>query len=491
MFPAHDAAARRRNRTLSKAVVQQHSDMISSISMGFVVASRANAGAQMFDRLLLFFGLLILSATLVQAQPSARRPMPEGCQASAGDTLAELEKRRQALERDIARQTAEMERVSKSKDGKAGGGADARAKDLRLRQEDLLDVLFRMECVRTAGPEAPSRSPFKRPQDIIEITTYYATNRKPTGGTEPTKFYGGVFGPALQYGRAVVSIPPTHTPGKLELPSLWKLERGSDASKHFVLQTVTPLNGDAGRREMAQRLSGMSSKALLIFVHGYNMGFAEAAVRTAQMAHDLNFPGLPFFYSWPSANHVRSYWQDEEIARLSEGTFEQLIDELSQLPATDIYIVAHSMGNRVVGHALQARADKGKPTKNLRELLLAAADINADVFRTVIAPKLAAMQGTRTTVYASSSDFALKASRIMHGFRRLGDTAGGVVIYPGIETIDASAETAPLRDFGHFYVVDSPSVIRDIRSIIEKKMPAKLRGLAEMGTSPNIYWRLP
>jgi esterase/lipase superfamily enzyme len=104
------------------------------------------------------------------------------------------------------------------------------------------------------------------------------------------------------------------------------------------------------------------------------------------------------------------------MARLSEGVFEQLIDEISQLPATDIYVVAHSMGNRIVGHALQARADKGKATKNLRELLLAAPDINADVFRSVIAPKLAAMQGTRTTVYASSSDIALKASKLVHGF---------------------------------------------------------------------------
>ena len=235
----------------------------------------------------------------------------------------------------------------------------------------------------------------------------------------------------------------------------------------------------------------MSSKALLIFVHGYNMGFAEAALRTAQMAHDLNFPGMAFFYSWPSVNRIRSYWQDEEIARLSEGVFEQLIDELSQLPATDIYIVAHSMGNRIVGHALQARADKGKETKNLKELLLAAADINADVFRTIIAPKLAAMQGTRTTLYASSSDIALKASKVMHGFRRAGETTGGVVIYPGIETIDASSASAALRGFGHFYVVDSPSVMKDIRSIIERRGPAKMRGLSEVGTSPNVHWRLP
>ena len=179
----------------------------------------------MFDRQLLFFGLLCLGATLAQAQPSPRRPMPEACQTSSAYALPELEKRRQTLERDISRQTTEVERVSKIKDGKAGGsGADARTKDLRenlrLRQEDLLEVLFRIECVRAAGemPEPPSRAPFKRPgpaKDALEVTTYYATNRKQTGGTEPAKFYEGVFEPTLHYGRAVVSIPPTHTPGKL------------------------------------------------------------------------------------------------------------------------------------------------------------------------------------------------------------------------------------------------------------------------------------
>ena len=458
-----------------------------------VVAQDRVCGAQMFGRLLLSLSALGVGTALAYAQPSPQRPLPEACQAASAEALPELEKRRQSLERDVARQTAAVERTSKDKEGRSG--ADARAKELhqglRARQEDLLEVLFRIECIR-AQPEPESRSPFKRrPSDAIEVTTYYATNRKQTGSAEPAKVYGGVFESTLHYGRAVVSIPPNHAPGKLELPSLWKVERNVDPTKHFVLKAVIPLSADAELKEMAQRLSGMSSKALLIFVHGYNMGFAEAALRTAQMAHDLNFPGMAFFYSWPSVNRIRSYWQDEEIARLSEGVFEQLIDELSQLPATDIYIVAHSMGNRIVGHALQARADKGKETKNLKELLLAAADINADVFRTIIAPKLAAMQGTRTTLYASSSDIALKASKVMHGFRRAGETTGGVVIYPGIETIDASSASAALRGFGHFYVVDSPSVMKDIRSIIERRGPAKMRGLSEVGTSPNVHWRLP
>jgi len=459
----------------------------------------------MSGRLPLFFIALVLGVTPAWAQPSPRWPIPEACRMDSAGALPELEKRKLSLERDVARQSVAVEGISKRKDGKAGADADARAKglrqNLREKQEELLEILFRIECVRAedleSTPGAPSRNPFKRPpppgqgKDVIEVTTYYATNRKPTGGAEPAKVYGAGIESTLQYGRAIVSIPPNHIPGNLELPSLWKLERGVDPSKHFILKAVIPLGADAGRKEMAERLQAMSSKALLIFVHGFNMGFPEAALRTAQMAHDLKFPGIAFFYSWPSANQIRSYWQDEEIARLSESVFEQLIDELSQLPVTDIYIVAHSMGNRIVGHALQARMDKGKQTKNLKELLLAAPDINAEVFRAVIAPKLAAMQGTRTTIYASSSDIALKASKVVHGFRRVGETSGGVVTYPGIETVDASSASPSLRGYGHLYVVDSRSVINDVKSIIERKGTAKLRGLREIGALPNVHWRLP
>jgi esterase/lipase superfamily enzyme len=61
------------------------------------------------------------------------------------------------------------------------------------------------------------------------------------------------------------------------------------------------------------------------------------------------------------------------------------------------------MGSHIVSQALKSRVERGKSTGHLSELLLAAPDINAQLFRTTIAPRLAAMQGTRTTVYASSS----------------------------------------------------------------------------------------
>jgi esterase/lipase superfamily enzyme len=329
------------------------------------------------------------------------------------------------------------------------------------------------------------------PLQLLEVTTYYATNRKQGASAEPANLYGPQLDSTFRYGRATITIPPTHTPGNLEMPSLWKLEREADPNKHFLLKSVVPLEADAARREMAEKLQGMSAKSLLLFVHGYNTSFAEAALRTAQLAHDLRFPGMAFFYSWPSAGSALSYWQDEETAQLSEGIFEDLLGELTRLPVTDIYIVAHSMGNRIVTSALRSRVDKKEPTKQLRELLLAAPDINAELFRTVIAPKLAAMQGTRTTVYASSSDLALKASKIVHGFQRVGDTIGGVFVYPRFDTIDASGASTMTRAFGHSYLMDSASVLKDIQAIIQQRIAAKQRGLVEMGAAPNAYWRLP
>jgi esterase/lipase superfamily enzyme len=446
-----------------------------------------------------------LIAALVFGIGAARaQTLPASCPPPSAIPLVELEKRKQALERDVALKSA-AERL-----GSAGRTKDLES-DLRKTREQLLDVLFRIECerdrvqvppatglTRGAAPP-PSPSPERRtravptaPQQpqLLEITTYYATNRKQSASAEPVKFYGPQLESTFRYGRATITIPPTHTPGNLEMPTLWKLEREADPNKHFVLKAVVPLGADAARAEMSEKLQGMSTKSVLLFVHGYNTNFAEAALRTAQLAHDLRFPGMAFFYSWPSAGSALSYWQDEETAQLSESIFEQLLGELTRLPVTDIYIVAHSMGNRIVTGALKSRVDKKESTKQIRELLLAAPDINAELFRTVIAPRLAAMQGTRTTIYASSSDLALRASKIVHGFQRVGDTIGGVFVFPRFDTIDASGASTVTRSYGHSYLMDSSSVLKDIQALIQQRVAAKQRGLLEMGAAPNSYWRL-
>ena len=295
----------------------------------------------------------------------------------------------------------------------------------------------------------------------------------------------------MEYGRAIVSIPINHSPGNLELPNLWKLERRADPNKHFIVKSVSPLHGDAALKEMSEALQRSAGKALLIFVHGYNTSFDEAAMRTAQLVYDVKFPGVPLFFSWPSADRATSYFHDADAAELSEGRFEQLLEQLSHLPPTDIYVIAHSMGNRIVTKSIRARIEKGQDTSRLKELLLAAPDISADLFRTVIAPRLAQMQGTRTTVYASSNDLALRASSLLHQYTRVGETSPTVFVYPRIETIDASGVSLVNRGYGHTYIMDSAAVLNDIRLLLQRRVPAKDRGLSEVGRVPNLYWKFP
>jgi len=494
-------------------------------------------------------GLTWLLVCVFGSAPSLAQPGPlrDYCKAAANETNQSLESRRKEIEAKLATLQERMAQAGPLKRGPLDT-------ELRKAQEDLLELVFAADCLRlkalpplppppplasaerklapppmtnrglspppppTPAAAAPpvAASPSAMPPassadrampplgsggpmivksataDAVEIVTYYATNRKPgAANAPPSEAYANERGGTLAFGRVVVSIPRTHTPGTIEQPQLWKFERSPDPNKHFVLKSVTALETDAARAEIAGRLGQASNKSMLVFVHGYNSAFEDAALRTAQLAYDLQFPGIPFFYSWPSANRVRAYLQDEETARLSEGVFETVLRELSALPVQSIYIVAHSMGNRVVGHGLQRYVNAGGKTERIKELLLAAPDINAEIFKDEIQPRLAQMRGTRTTIYASSSDVALIASKVVHGFRRVGESSGGVFVFKGMDTVDASNASPSLRNLGHSYLVDSASVIKDLHAIIASKLAARARGLQPMGKEPEVYWQLP
>jgi esterase/lipase superfamily enzyme len=485
----------------------------------------------MLTRILLTLAAVGISGGMASSQPAAELGLPAPCRTKAAGDLPALETRKERLERQIAKARATKPAPEEEADPKTP------TKTLSKTQAALLDVLFQIQChnmrqqvaaQETTGAEpstesapakrAPKRRAVVTPPDasggaaepaalppppparraaradtdagnVIEVTTYFATNRGLSGKSAPASHYTAEVSP-VSYGRALVTIPRAHTPGSLELPSIWRLQLQPDPKRHFTLKSVNPLALDEARAEMAKRLGETSSKAILVYVHGYNMSFAETAMRTAQLAHDLDFPGLPFFFSWPSLAQVTGYLRDAESAQLSEEAFDQVLDDLARLPTGEVYVIAHSMGSRLVSQALRSRVDKGKSTARLRELLLAAPDINADLFRKAIAPRLKAMQGTQTTVYASSSDLALMASKAVHGYRRVGETAGGVFVYPGFDTVDASAASLAVRAFGHSYLTDSAAVLEDIKALLRSKLSAKARGLAEAGTLPDVYWSL-
>ena len=325
---------------------------------------RARAVGGAHDRLgvaLRLISLVSLALALfvgaAHAQPLALpNNTPEQCSIQAGETLSKLEARQKALERDISASTGAGKKVCPRLSKAAAQKA----------QEDLLEIVFRIDCLkRAAAGQVVTRRGYgpdkSKADDIVEVALYFATDRQPTSSTDPAGMYASESDSKLHYGQAVVSIPLTHTVGNIELPSLWKLERNADPKKHFVLKSVAQLPTEAALKAMAEQVNSIASKTLLVFVHGYYTSFADAALRTAQLSHDLKFQGLTLFYSWPSAGLLRGYWQDEEAARLSERTFEQMLDDLAKLPFSDIYVVAHSMGTG--SWAMRCRAGRRRASR--------------------------------------------------------------------------------------------------------------------------------
>ncbi|SIT56157.1 conserved exported hypothetical protein [Mesorhizobium prunaredense] len=375
-------------------------------------------------------------------------------------------------------------RIAKLSDGSEKSALDKQLKDI---QEQLLDLVFEQECTRSDLTIQVLRGPSDPATKWIEITTYFATNRKPTGSTTPEDFFGAERTSDNQFGKTIVSIPTARKAGELNLPSLWRFELSPDPSKHFVFKQVVPLDSAIAISEIGKELAKKSS--LLVFVHGYNVSFADAALRTAQLAHDLSFPGTAVFFSWPSAGTTKGYWHDEETVQLSETAFDSFLDKIAGLGASEVFLVAHSMGNRLVMSVLEDRASKGKTIPNLRELMLAAPDINAEIFREKIVPGLAALD-VHKTIYASSSDVALRASKVVHDYRRVGETAGGVQTFTGFETVDATSVAPVVRSFGHSYVVDSTKVLGDMADTFYLHFNADQRSLPKEGTPPDNWWVL-
>lgn len=144
---------------------------------------------------------------------------------------------------------------------------------------------------------------------------------------------------------------------------------------------------------------------------------------------------------------------------------KRFLGEVTQYTdAEDIYLIGHSMGNRaLVGAVEDILSEQPSIKSKLREIILAAPDIDADVFVRDIAPQITFSPST-ITLYASSEDKALAYSKRFNGNRRAGDTTDGPVIVEGIDTIDATGtDTSFLR---HSYFGNSKSIIADMFYVI-------------------------
>ncbi len=291
---------------------------------------------------------------------------------------------------------------------------------------------------------------------------FYATNRgvAATSETTPARF-GKTVGD-LTYGVCVVNIPvEQHIQGKLEVPNWWN---SRDPAKYFLVESVEPLDVAAFRERM-------SSNDILLFVHGYNTNFSFAVLRTAQLVHDLAFPGQGLAFSWPSAGGLTGYSHDEKAAQASVPALVKLFADLQATVNNDarsrkVHIIAHSMGNRVLLQAMRYfELQQGAPAteKLFGQVALAAPDVNGSLFGALI-PSLV-RQADHVTLYYCEADQALQASRELHKDMPVGL---GPCFAEGVDTINADAVNTDV--IGHGYYASAHELLVDLRLYVLNRL---------------------
>jgi len=323
---------------------------------------------------------------------------------------------------------------------------------------------------------------------------YFATDRTPGAPGAPLEvsFVAG-WTPTISYGLTLVNIPKTHKIGQVERPKfnyfLWRYQAATDADD-FRIKALKPLD----RATFVKDLQA-GPDSVLLFVHGYNVKFADAVFKAAQIAYDSNFPGSVLVFSWPSAGEVIMYDQDQTNAQAAVPHLAEIFRLVSnEIGKKNVYIVAHSMGNQVLVNALVQSA-LSNANISLNELVMAAPDVPLNVFQSEL-DQIRAV-ATNITLYASSADKALLVSMEKSQMPRLGFVGRtGPNIFPGIDTIDVTAVGDDMLGLDHSTFSTSRAVIDDlgrlIRSPTHLKPDMRTPELRLMTEQANLqYWLYP
>lgn len=238
-------------------------------------------------------------------------------------------------------------------------------------------------------------------------------------------------------------------------------------------------------------VSANTGERPILYVHGYNVGFAKGCFRAARFAGNLELERRLLFYSWPSDGSALNYTRDEADLHWSVKSLREVISRMEILFGRGNFdVVGHSLGARGVVLALAGMSDfHGSSEALVDRLILVAADMDADIFAQHL-PRLRA-RARHLTAYVSDNDSALVLSRELHGYPRLGEASVHVVGLQGVDVIDVS--DLPLRRVsGHLYHLYNPEAYTDLYELIHGRLDAGSRSVPERvdPTVPNL-WRLP
>lgn len=260
-------------------------------------------------------------------------------------------------------------------------------------------------------------------------------------------------------------------------------------------------------RVLAEQLAKTPCKELFVFVHGYNNTFESGAFRAAQIWHFLGRGGVPVLYSWPagSTGLLKGYTRDRESGEFTNPHLKQFLRALASCPqVTKINLIAHSRGTDVLATAIRELhleiRGTGKDTRSelkLGQLILAAPDIDLDVFIERFSADRVGFVAERLTIYVSGNDKAIGLSTWLFGsLGRIGKLAFGDLSpemqaaskhHPVMNIVDVRAKT---NATGHDYFLSSPAALSDVILVLrDHGAPGEANG-RPLFNDPTGFWEL-
>ncbi|AWV18255.1 hypothetical protein A3862_24340 [Methylobacterium sp. XJLW] len=326
--------------------------------------------------------------------------------------------------------------------------------------------------------------------DGVVYPVWFGTSRRPTSDKLG---FSGERSDRVVYGRVEVQIPHAHRFGETGTPFWKRLLRFNISDDRLKMLDMQVLEPDAFMAD----LRGVMNAAVesgeephgLVFLHGYNVGFEEAAIRAAQIGYDLKVIGATAFFSWPSRGSAIAYPVDEAAIEASEKAIKNfLVDFATKSGARKLHVIAHSMGNRGFLRALQRIAADANTSGKIQfgQIVLAAPDIDRDLFLDLA--YLYAQHGERTTLYISNADRPVHLSSKLHDAPRAGYFEPYTVA-PSIDTI-----TVPNFDLdllGHSYFSQAEAILHDIYDLIRNnESPGRRQRIEVFSTGDANFWSL-
>lgn len=270
------------------------------------------------------------------------------------------------------------------------------------------------------------------------------------------------------------------------------------------------------RKAVARWLDHTDVKDAYVFVHGFNNTFDDAVFRMAESWHYAGRPGVPIVYTWPAGSGgLFGYAYDRESGEFTIVHLKLLLTALAENPQIErVHLIGHSRGTDVAVTTLrelhaEVRAATGRgitgqlsdrplitltPEQTahipytfeylkLHTLVLAAPDLDQDVFVQRFVGENLVRAAQRIVIYFSPEDEALAFARWLFGSKaRMGDLHASdftpeqratLAKLTSVELIECATKGFS----SHAYIFQHPGAFSDLLLILrDDRLPGAANG---------------